>query len=395
MISVFLNAIRPSCKTLRSAPLLAASLLLYCATSYATPPKENTCRFNSTTFGYWGEVEQVDHLTTTEGAVLAKARMNLYWNYTPVGTDIVETLVKVGGIVLNSSNGNPSAANYYTVPSDIPGVGIRVKDNVAASFGRQLYYLIKAVPTGTFLTMVPTATQAINQIEFQLVLTDIDAFKGGTQGTTMSNAYFSMAAGSAAAWAQFKTEGDRISLSQNPNLCFAYHDINITLNTVTLNPPLNPTCEIRPNSSFQYVFMPTLSLSQLPRANNEISKDFAEFTFALHKCRKGTAPYISLKDLTDPTNITTNLTISNIYGDRPKGLAIRLLRQDSDNTWKDVTFGPSPLTIDGSLPNQFAVGPAPITNAVIEIPFRAHYVRTGNLSAGYTDAKAVIEVMYK
>ena len=141
--------------------------------------------------------------------------------------------------------------------------------------------------------------------------------------------------------------------------------------------------------------MPTLSLSQLPRANNELSTDFKTFSFTLHKCRKGTAPYISLKDMTDPSNITKNLTLSNLTGAPPGGLAIRLLRQDSGGVWNDVTFGPSPVTIDSSQPNQFAVGPAAVTNATIEIPFRAHYVRTGKMSAGDVDAKAVIEVMYK
>ena len=99
--------------------------------------------------------------------------------------------------------------------------------------------------------------------------------------------------------------------------------------------------------------------------------------------------------MTEPNNTTTNLTISNNYDDLPEGLAIRLLRQHSDGTWNDVTFGPSPLPIDSSLPNQFAVGPAVVNNAVIETPFRAHYVSIGKTSAGYVEAKAVIEVMYK
>lgn len=228
------------------------------------------------------------------------------------------------------------------------------------------------------------------------MLIDIEAFQGGTQGPNISGVNFSTAIGSSASWALFKGEGDRLALSQSQiqDHCFAYHDISTAFNSITLNPPLNPTCEIKPSSSFQYVYMPTLGTSQLPKLN-ALSKDFETFSFELHNCRKGTAPYISLKDMTDPSNTTTNLTISNNYGDRPEGLAIRLLRQHSDGTWNDVTFGPSPLTIDSSLPHQFAVGPATVNNAVIEIPFRAHYVGIWKTTAGYVEAKAVIEVMYK
>ena len=60
-----------------------------------------------------------------------------------------------------------------------------------------------------------------------------------------------------------------------------------------------------------------------------------------------------------------------------------------------MTFGPSPTTVDSSLPNQFSVGPALTNDSIIEIPFRAHYVRTGEVTTGYVEAKAVIEVMYK
>lgn len=83
MISFFLNAMRPSCKTLWSAPLLAASLL-HCVTGYAQsyfPPTTGSCSYSSVALGAWQNIKQVDYLTATDGMVLAEAPVRMSWTY--------------------------------------------------------------------------------------------------------------------------------------------------------------------------------------------------------------------------------------------------------------------------------------------------------------------------
>ena len=77
----------------------------------------------------------------------AEAHVNMAWNY-KAGT--LPTGIMRGGIVLSSSNGAPTAQNFHTLPSNIPGIGIRMKDNGAAGMGATLFYLTnKTVPAGT------------------------------------------------------------------------------------------------------------------------------------------------------------------------------------------------------------------------------------------------------
>lgn len=239
--------------------------------------------------------------------VLAEApvSMNLQFSQQAVPTTVVR-----GGFSLNTANRTPNAANFYTIASKVPGVGIRMKDR--NRYEADQPYLTSSVPIGVTLMSYTSVGSIPDSYEFELVLTDINIFQGGTVPMSLDwNGSFSATFGSHAAWSLLSSGYNRVIVGQQQ--CFAYYDFLTLPSAITLQPPASPTCEVRSDSAYQLVTMPTFSTGKLSHLKG-LSEDFATFSFTLNKCRKGAAPYISLKDLTDPTNTTTNLSLSQYWG---------------------------------------------------------------------------------
>ena len=176
-------------------------------------------------------------------------------------------------------------------------------------------FLTSSVPIGVTLMSYTSIGSIPDSYQFELVLTDINIFQGGTVPVSLDwNGSFSATFGSHAAWSLLSSGYNRLIVGQQQ--CFAYYDFLTLPSAITLQPPANPTCEVRSDSTYQAVTMPTLGTGKLSHLKG-LSEDFATFSFTLNKCRKGAAPYISLKDLTDPTEHHHQLVAESIFGECP------------------------------------------------------------------------------
>jgi len=90
--------------------------------------------------------------------------------------------------------------------------------------------------------------------------------------------------------------------------------------------------------------------------------------------------YLSLADQTLPTNTTQALTLTS--ASTASGVGIQILRNGT------------PISLDPAL-NKFKVQTVLPGNTSIDVPFKARYIRTGNMTAGSVEAIATFTMEYQ
>ncbi|WP_157657276.1 fimbrial protein [Burkholderia ubonensis] len=100
-------------------------------------------------------------------------------------------------------------------------------------------------------------------------------------------------------------------------------------------------------------------------------------------CQSGSNVYVTLTDLTDPSNTTTNLSL--VPGSTASDVKLRILRNGNP-----VGFGPD--SADPGNTNQWLVGPSSSTSS---IPLSAQYVSTGRVTPGTVKGAATFTLSYQ
>jgi type 1 fimbria pilin len=110
----------------------------------------------------------------------------------------------------------------------------------------------------------------------------------------------------------------------------------------------------------------------------------ASFSLSL-SCPAGMSVGMTLTDVTDPGNRTTNLTLSS--DSSAKGLAYQIMQGSHV-----VAFGPD--SGDPGTENQFSVNSS-TSPGVLTIPFTVQYVKTGDIAPGTVNGKATFTMSYQ
>lgn len=150
--------------------------------------------------------------------------------------------------------------------------------------------------------------------------------------------------------------------------------------------PLVPSCRVSSNANF-LVPMGGVTIGTLQRDGISPGQ---RFDIQL-QCSGGTQGattrmYMGMTDSSNPANRSDVLGLAN--GSKATGVGIRIFR-DGDTP---VSFGPD-STAAGT-PNQWPVGQ--YGNVAVNIPFRAHYVRTGGaITAGSANGVVTYTISYQ
>ncbi|WP_199052696.1 fimbrial protein [Aquitalea sp. ASV15] len=97
-----------------------------------------------------------------------------------------------------------------------------------------------------------------------------------------------------------------------------------------------------------------------------------------------TRVYITLTDLSNPSNISNTLSLS--ADSTAKGLGIQI-----QNNGKLISYGPDSTSAGNT--GQWFAGSA--MNGIFSIPLSANYIRTGSIAAGTANGKATFTLSYR
>lgn len=368
------HAIRstPQARLIRRAcaACLTALLLSHGVTTHAAAARN--CTLANTTPGPWNGLSGSAITITADtppGTVLAKRGIAVRGEYQgqAVGPDIV----RIHGAWTNGNGGQLGL--HETMPTNIAGIGLRWSYR-AENGEPSLPYdptmervltskLAESTSGGAFDTLTL-------QLYQELILT------GPTPGGTVRNV--------PGAGASFYIDATR-----NGNVtrdCYQQASFGELLN---INVPVANTCELQ--TANVIVRMGQYTPADFPALGRPSTQAPQQFSLQLSKCAAQARPKIQFSDANQPGNISRLLSINANPEEgvaAAQGLKLQLSRSLAGAESDIITFGPEN---DAGTPS-FDMG-SPL-DGMVSMPLFAHYVRTGNVTAGHANAKAVFIITY-
>ncbi|WP_114152961.1 fimbrial protein [Chromobacterium haemolyticum] len=368
------HAIRstPQARLIRRAcaACLTALLLSHGVTAHAAAARN--CTLANTTPGPWNGLSGSAITITADtppGTVLAKRGIAVRGEYQgqAVGPDIV----RIHGAWTNGNGGQLGL--HETMPTNIAGIGLRWSYR-AENGEPSLPYdptmervltskLAESTSGGAFDTLTL-------QLYQELILT------GPTPGGTVRNV--------PGAGASFYIDATR-----NGNVtrdCYQQASFGELLN---INVPVANTCELQ--TANVIVRMGQYTPADFPALGRPSTRAPQQFSLQLSKCAAQARPKIQFSDANQPGNISRLLSINANPEEgvaAAQGLGLQLSRSLAGAESDIITFGPEN---DAGTPS-FDMG-SPL-DGMVSMPLFAHYVRTGNVTAGHANAKAVFIITY-
>ncbi|MGR2660575.1 fimbrial protein [Chromobacterium haemolyticum] len=368
------HAIRstPQARLIRRAcaACLTALLLSHGVTAHAAAARN--CTLANTTPGPWNGLSGSAITITADtppGTVLAKRGIAVRGEYQgqAVGPDIV----RIHGAWTNGNGGQLGL--HETMPTNIAGIGLRWSYR-AENGEPSLPYdptmervltskLAESTSGGAFDTLTL-------QLYQELILT------GPTPGGTVRNV--------PGAGASFYIDATR-----NGNVtrdCYQQASFGELLN---INVPVANTCELQ--TANVIVRMGQYTPADFPALGRPSTQAPQQFSLQLSKCAAQARPKIQFSDANQPGNISRLLSINANPEEgvaAAQGLKLQLSRSLAGAESDIITFGPEN---DAGTPS-FDMG-SPL-DGMVSMPLFAHYVRTGNVTAGHANAKAVFIITY-
>jgi type 1 fimbria pilin len=151
---------------------------------------------------------------------------------------------------------------------------------------------------------------------------------------------------------------------------------SITMNNTTI---VATTCTVTTPSIS--VTLPTVTANLLSPVGTTAGN--TNFSIGL-SCQAGANVYVTLTDMTNTGNTTSNLTLAS--GSTATGVQLRLLKSGGS----PVSYGPD-STVAGNT-NQWLVGASASTT---NIPLTAQYISTGTVGPGVVKGKATFTMSYQ
>jgi type 1 fimbria pilin len=258
---------------------------------------------------------------------------------------------RINALIYGRVSDGSSSSTYFTWPTAMRGIGLRARLENNASW----WTLRTSITSGaTFVEIQP------HRIILELVKTGKITGRG-------------------------KIQGQFASLYINE---FHFTVMNYHLGATEVRPNI-PSCTVDVDSQKFNVPMGTMGITDVPLANPPLAGHGIPFKINL-TCSGGVAGsttrmYITLTDVTDPTNRSDILTLS--ADAQAAGVGIRIM-----NGSTPVRFGPD--SDARNTQNQWFVTETGPGN--VEIPLTAYYVRTGdNLKGGTANAMASFTMSYQ
>ncbi|RQH03599.1 fimbrial protein [Paraburkholderia dinghuensis] len=281
----------------------------------------------------------------------------------PVGTSLWSSSVTVGAATANACIGGQAVLTYtgvgaqentyYTFPTGVAGVGVRIK-YTAFTYCANVWF-----PCSTPLVNWSVGTVAQHTVFVEFIKTGPITVSGSTSGIF-------------ATW----------NASQSPTFNGVWGQYQWA-SPVFFNVSV-PTCTVTtPNIS---VPMGSVGANSLASVGSVSASQ--PFNIALN-CSGGvtnsyTNVYITLTDAINPANITDTLPLTP--SSTASGVGIQVL-----NGTQTIHFGPD-SSVAGN-PNQWFAGSA--ANGAFNIPLTARYVRTGTMVPGTANGSATFTMSYQ
>lgn len=348
------------------AASLAALLLTHGAAAHAAAAARN-CTLTNTVPGPWKNQNDGSTITITAdkplGSVLAKRGLALRGEYQGQigGPDIV----RIRGAWTSGNGGQ--LGSYETIPTNIAGIGLRWSyrtDNGEPTlpYDPSVGGVLNSKPAertsgGAFDTLTL-------QLYQELILT------GPTSGGTVVNV--------PGADAAFYIDATRNG-SVTGSVCYQQGSFGKLLD---IGVPVANTCELQ--TANVIVPMGQYSPADFPALNQPSTRTPHKFSLLLSKCAAQAQPKIQFSDANQPSNNTQLLSIdANTEGgvSAAKGLGLQLSRSEGG---AGITFGSETGAFDMGSP----------VDGMVSMSLYANYVRTGNVTAGHANAKAIFMITY-
>ncbi|BBH15499.1 fimbrial protein [Chromobacterium haemolyticum] len=369
------HAIRstPQARLIRRAcaACLTALLLSHGVTAHAAAAARN-CTLANTKPGPWVDLSSntiTITANTKPGTVLVKRGIAVRGEYQGQvgGPDIV----RIHGAWTHGNGGQ--LGPHETIPTNIAGIGLRW--SYQAGNGEP------SLPYDPTIERVLTSKPAertnggasdtlILQLYQELILT------GPTPGGTVGNV--------PGAGASFYIDATR-----NGNVTRDCHQQASFGELLDINVSVANTCELQ--TANITVPMGQYTPADFPALGQPSTQAPQQFSLQLSKCAAQARPKIQFSDANQPGNISRLLSINaNPEGGvaAAQGLGLQLSRRLAGAESDIITFGPEN---DAGTPSFDMDSPL---DGMVSMPLFAHYVRTGNVTAGHANAKAVFIITY-
>ncbi|WP_082695918.1 fimbrial protein [Aquitalea pelogenes] len=327
------------------------------------------CYFDNTLGGPWSiyggnSKIQISNSIPT-GTVLAARGITVFGVYTgkPGGPDIV----RIKGSWISGGVGG-DLADYHTVATNIPGIGLRWRYSSSSTPDGIL--LRNATPI--ILAEEAAKTSAVGTGSIQLSTIQELILTGNTSGGIVSS--------TPGAATNFIIDAiDSAGIVSRS--CNATGDFGDKYTLDLGNVQVQNICEIE-TPSIQ-VRMGYFSTTDFPSINSPSLQGGTQFSIRLNNCTAEAKPRIYFIDINNRSNTSDLLTLSpttELGAPSAQGVSIRL-RLISSN--KIINFGTN---------NSYSMGS--VFGNMVEMPLQADYIRTGTVTAGHANAAAEFFIDY-
>ncbi|NII74058.1 type 1 fimbria pilin [Dyella sp. SG562] len=293
------------------------------------------------------------------GSVLPGGRTNLHITVTcKAGSfDTSSNVVNMAMIFSGTATAVPNMTNVYTQSSSVAGVGFRILN--AAGQAVALGPISTDSCTHAQAFLIGTGTNASTTFSFD------GAFELVKIGSTMS-------------------KGSQ-TVKFVPGACGqAWGNNNSTASdwrvASEISNPALTTCTV--SSHDNEVAMPTMASSSMASVGSVAG--VTAFTIGL-QCSEGAMLYMTLTDSTAPGNTGDKLTPAS--NSTARGVAFQISRGDGTV----VSYGPD-SSVAGNT-HQFQIGAS--VGGLMQVPFKAAYIRTGMVNPGSLMGKATFTLSYQ
>jgi type 1 fimbria pilin len=345
-------------------------ILIVRSTSVLASATASQCYFDNVIGGPWnishGDTAIQITNSTPIGTVLAARGISVRGVYT--GKTGLPDIVRINGSWTSGGVGGNLDA-YSTIPTNIPGIGLRwIYSSASTDNG-----ILQRSATPLVLAEEPAVTSAIGISSIQLQTRQELVLTGNTEGGKVSS--------TPGATTNFSMDAVN-SAGIESRLCSAIGDFGDKY-TLDLGPiQVQNVCEIE-TPSIQ-VMMGQFSTIDFPSINSPSAYGGTRFSIRLNNCTAAAKPNIYFFDINNRANTSNLLSISSSIanGSYPaQGISIRLKLLTNDQT---VSFG--------SATNSYSMGS--VIGNMLEMPLQADYIRTGTVAPGHANAAAEFFIDY-
>lgn len=363
----------PICPSIGIRKIFKASIVLVLIFPSAPALANATasqCYFDNVLGGPWNisngdSTIQITN-STPIGSVLAARGISVRGVYT--GKTGFPDIVRINGSWTSGGVGG-NLDIYSTIPTNIPGIGLRWAYSSASTDNG----VLQRSATPLVLAEEPAVVSSIGISSIQLQTRQELVLIGNTEGGKVTS--------TPGASANFSMDAVN-STGTVSRLCSAIGDFGDKY-TVDLGPvQVQNVCEIETPSI--RVTMGQFSTTDFPTINGPSTYGGTRFSIRLNNCTAAAKPSIHFIDVNNRANTSSLLNISSTIenGSFPaQGISIRLKLLANDQT---VSFG--------SATNGYLMGP--IIGNALEMPLQADYIRTGTVTPGHANATAEFFIDY-